>query len=315
MTDCLKVSDRRSLNRALSILRAGGLVAIPTETVYGLAADAENGAAVAGIYEAKGRPSFNPLIAHCSDLAMAERYGVFNEAARALADKFWPGALTLVVPHRIGLSDILRAGLNTIALRVPRGPMASIVKALDRPLAAPSANLSGRVSATEAHHVMTQLAGKIDLLLDNGPTDIGLESTIVSCVGDKAVLLRSGGITLDQLEHHLGYRPQAAEPDAKITAPGMMTSHYAPKGKIRLNMTALTSEDGALNFGASNLKAKYSYNLSERGDLKEAASRLFSCLAQFDEKNVDTIAVAPIPIEGLGLAINDRLARAAVSRV
>lgn len=300
---------------ALSVFQKGGLVAIPTETVYGLAADATNGQAVARIYEVKGRPNFNPLIAHCSTVEMVMHYGDLSPLAMKCADHFWPGPLTLVVPYRTGLSDLVRAGLNTIALRVPQGISADIIAELGKPIAAPSANLSGRVSPTTADHVYRQLGNKVDLILDNGPCEVGLESTIVSFAGDTPVLLRPGGIATEVLETFLGMPLQEAVSDAPIIAPGMLASHYAPLASVRLDATAIDGEDGALNFGMSHLKAARTLTLSETGNLREAAARLFSCLADFDQDGIRSIAVAPIPDHGLGKAINDRLRRAAVPRV
>lgn len=316
MTGILKASDLNAINEALSVFRAGGLVAIPTETVYGLAADATNGEAVARIYEAKGRPNFNPLIAHCSTQEMAFRYGHFSKVAQKAADHFWPGPLTLVVPYREGggISPLVRAGLDSIALRVPNGVSCPLISALDNPIAAPSANLSGRISPTTAHHVQSQLDGLIDLIIDGGPCDFGVESTIISFQEDQPILLRPGGVEIEVLEQVLGTRVQIASADSPIVAPGQLASHYAPIGQLRLNATQVADEDGALNFGNSKLSAPTCYSLSESGDLREAAAQLFACLSVFDEKKVRHIAVAPIPEVGLGVAINDRLRRAAAPR-
>lgn len=316
MTTLLKASDSEATSEALSVFRAGGLVAIPTETVYGLAADATNGEAVARIYEAKGRPSFNPLIVHCSNLEMAQHYGVFSAADLKAAEHFWPGPLTLVVPYRqgSGLSDLVRAGLNSIALRIPNGASRSIIEAFKKPIAAPSANLSGRVSPTTAHHVQSQLDGLIDLIIDDGPCDVGVESSIISFDQDQAVLLRPGGLEVELLQDVLGAKVQSLAADSPISAPGQLASHYAPIGKLRLNASQVSDEEGALNFGNSKLQAAHNHSLSDSGDLREAAARLFACLAAFDEKRVQNIAVAPIPETGLGLAINDRLRRAAAPR-
>lgn len=316
MTEILNASDHEATIEALKVFQAGGLVAIPTETVYGLAADATNGEAVARIYEAKGRPSFNPLIAHCSTLEMAERYGRFSKVAMKMAEHFWPGPLTLVVPYRedSGLSGLVRAGLDSIALRIPDGPGRAIITALDKPIAAPSANLSGRVSPTTAHHVKTQLDGVIDLIIDDGPCSVGVESTIISFFQDKPVLLRPGGVNVEVLEEVLRCGLETPKADSAIIAPGQLASHYAPFGKLRLNVDQMGEEQGALNFGRSTLHAAHSYSLSETGDLREAAARLFACLAAFDENQISHIAVAPIPETGLGVAINDRLRRAAAPR-
>ncbi|MEP6356438.1 MAG: L-threonylcarbamoyladenylate synthase [Hyphomicrobiales bacterium] len=316
MTAILKASDLNTINKALAVFRAGGLVAIPTETVYGLAADATNGEAVARIYEAKGRPNFNPLIAHCSTVEMALRYGHFSAVAQKAADHFWPGPLTLVVPYREegGISPLVRAGLDSIALRVPNGVSSPLISALNKPIAAPSANLSGRISPTTAHHVQSQLDGLIDLIIDGGPCDFGVESTIISFQEDQPILLRPGGVEIEMLEQVLGARVQSASADSPIVAPGQLASHYAPIGQLRLNATQVADEDGALNFGNSKLSARTCYSLSESGDLREAAARLFACLSVFDEKKARHIAVAPIPEVGLGIAINDRLRRAAAPR-
>ncbi|MEM8796079.1 MAG: L-threonylcarbamoyladenylate synthase [Pseudomonadota bacterium] len=316
MAKIIRADDEIAVKTACNVLERGGLAALPTETVYGLAADAWNGEAVARIYEAKGRPSFNPLIAHMSELQMAVEYGEFPADARLLAERFWPGALTIVVPLREGhrLSPLLLAGLPTVAIRVPSGFAQAVIAGLGRPLAAPSANLSGRVSATTADHVSEQLGDRIDLIVDGGPTDIGLESTIVSFVGDKPVLLRPGGIPIETLEEALQTKIIAAKNNGEISAPGMMASHYAPGGTVRLNALESQGEDAVLNFAGSTLSAPLMLTLSASGDLREAAANLFACLSECDRQGVRSIAVAPIPHEGLGLAINDRLQRAAAPR-
>ncbi|MEP3233583.1 MAG: L-threonylcarbamoyladenylate synthase [Hyphomicrobiales bacterium] len=315
-TEKTALTSENAENLALDVFKAGGLVALPTETVYGLAADATNGEAVASIYEAKGRPSFNPLIVHCDSLEMAMQYGEFSNEALNCAKHFWPGPLTLVVPYKkgAGLSDLVRAGLDTVAIRVPMGKARHIIGAYGKPIAAPSANLSGKISPTSADHVATQLDGRIDLILDGGPASVGLESTIVSFVEGKTVLLRPGGLSTETLEEHIGAPLHHSTPDGHIKAPGMMLSHYAPNATLRLSATEIDGEDGALTFGAAKLDAHHVLSLSESGDLKEAAANLFSCLTQFDELGVKRIAVSPIPTSGLGLAINDRLARAAAPR-
>lgn len=316
MTVFIKATDPKALDEAVGVFKAGGLAAIPTETVYGLGADASNGEAVARIYEVKGRPDFNPLIAHCSSLEMAQRYGHFSQEALKVADHFWPGPLTLVLPYKedSGLSPLVRAGLKTIGLRVPNGVSQPIIKALNRPIAAPSANLSGRISPTTAEHVQSQLDGLIDLIIDGGPCHVGLESTILTFDEDKPFLLRAGGIEAERLEDLLGSKLQSPSANSPISAPGQLASHYAPKGTVRLNVNEVGDEDGALNFGDSQLKAAHVESLSKTGDLREAASRLFAALSAFDEKGVKHIAVAPIPEKGLGVAINDRLRRAAAPR-
>ncbi|MEP1442298.1 MAG: L-threonylcarbamoyladenylate synthase [Hyphomicrobiales bacterium] len=315
-TETIALDSTNAENLALDVFGAGGLVALPTETVYGLAADATNGEAVARIYEAKGRPSFNPLIIHCDSLEMAMRYGEFCDQALKCAKQFWPGPLTLVVPYKksAGLSDLVRAGLDSVAIRVPMGKARDIIGSYGKPIAAPSANLSGKISPTSANHVAAQLNGRIDLILDGGLASVGLESTIISFVDDEPILLRPGGLSSEMLEAHIGAPLNRPESHGEIKAPGMMLSHYAPQATLRLSATELDGEDGALTFGSATLDAPHTLSLSESGDLKEAAAKLFSCLTRFDELGVQKIAVSPIPMTGLGLAINDRLARAAAPR-
>jgi L-threonylcarbamoyladenylate synthase len=305
----------QGLAQAVTLLRAGGLVAIPTETVYGLAGDARNGTAVARIYAAKGRPHFNPLIAHVADLAMAEELAQFDERARALAAAFWPGALTLVLPLRdgAGLSSLVTAGLPTVAIRCPAHPVArDLLRAFGGPLAAPSANPSGRVSPTRAEHVRQGLAGRIDAVLDGGPCVVGVESTILGLDGP-AVLLRPGGIPLEALEAMLG--PIALGGNAeKPNAPGQLESHYAPDAPLRLNVTQPAPDEVWVGFGPGTEAAPLT--LSRRGDLVEAAANLFQLLRDADVRAGDAgrIAFAPVPDTGLGRAINDRLRRAAAPR-
>lgn len=321
--DTLRIDpDATGIARAAELLRQGKLVAFPTETVYGLGADARQGEAVAGIYEAKGRPSFNPLIAHVPSLAAAETIGVFDAAARALAERFWPGPLTLVVPLRpeAGISALATAGLDSIALRVPSHPVAREILALtETPIVAPSANCSGRVSPTEAEHVWADLNGRIDAVVEGWSSPIGVESTIVSCLGEKPVLLRPGGVTREEIEAALGQPLGDGKSDAdKPIAPGLLESHYAPRARVRLNATTVAPGEAVLLFGpdspAGLENAKAHLNLSFRGDLREAAANLFSMLRRLDIDGVTTIAVAPIPSEGLGEAIADRLLRAAAPR-
>jgi L-threonylcarbamoyladenylate synthase len=311
------------LAEAAAILRRGGLVAFPTETVYGLGADALDGKAVAGIYAAKGRPSFNPLIAHCPDLPAARSYGRFDVRSEALARRFWPGPLTLVVPAAAGspVSGLVTAGLDSIGLRVPDHAVAqALLRAVGRPLAAPSANRSGRVSPTTAAHVLEDLDGRIDAVLDGGETPVGLESTIVACLDGNAVLLRPGGVPRADIESVLG-EPLAeslgSAGDAPL-APGMLASHYAPSARVRLDADAIAPDESALLFGATPPagieRARATLNLSPSGDLVEAASNLFGMLRRLDASGAATIAVAPIPGEGLGEAIRDRLSRAAAPR-
>ncbi|MBY9067667.1 threonylcarbamoyl-AMP synthase [Hyphomonas sp. WL0036] len=294
---------------AVEVLAEGGLVAIPTETVYGLAADAANPDAVVSLYEAKGRPRFNPLIAHVSGIEMAMREAVFSPLAARLAGKFWPGPLTLVLPALIGgtVCDLARSGLQTIGLRCPAHPAARIlIGEFGRPLVAPSANRSGHVSPTRAEHVAVDLADRINLILDGGPCEVGIESTILAVEGDTATLLRAGAVPSDELEAFIG-QPLARASGASITAPGMLKSHYAPKARLRLNIDAPDDGEGYLGFGPAS---RGGLNLSPSGDLAEAATKLFAMLRALDER-FDRIAVAPIPMTGLGEAINDRLARAA----
>ncbi len=296
--------------RAAELLARGRLVAFPTETVYGLGADARNGEAVAAIYEAKGRPRFNPLIVHVADLEAAGSIGDFPVAAHAFLHDGWPAGLTLVVPVRedAGLSGLVTAGLPTVALRVPSSPVAqAMLKAFGGPVAAPSANISGRVSPTEARHVLAGLDGRIAAVLDGGATTAGLESTIIGFEEGTAVVLREGAFVVpDDLPR---YRPHPAASEA-VTAPGQLSSHYAPKGSVRLN--AREKRAGEYHLGFGNVTGDAS--LSPTGDLREAAARLFSMLHEADRRGEDRIAVAPIPDTGLGKAINDRLRRAAAPR-
>lgn len=289
-------------------LRAGGTVAIPTETVYGLAADATNAEAVAGIYAAKGRPSFNPLIVHVLDLAAAERIAVFSDEARALAARFWPGPLTLVLPLREGaeIASLVTAGLGTVAVRVPaHRAMRAVLAAFGRPLAAPSANRSGGISPTRAAHVVASLGAAAGLVVDDGATEAGLESTIVMA-GEPARLLRPGPVTAAEVEAVL--RRALAGAGEGIAAPGMLASHYAPGKPVRLQATSRAPGEWLIGFGAVGGDE----TLSGSGDLREAAARLFDALHQADAAEGERIAVAPVPEVGLGAAINDRLRRAAV---
>ena len=287
---------------AAALIAKGQCVAVPTETVYGLAADATNGEAVARIYAAKGRPSFNPLIVHVPDLAAAERIAEFNETARTLAAQCWPGPLTLVLPLRpeSGIASIVTAGLPTIALRCPAHPaMRELLVAANRPLAAPSANASGSISPTRAEHVLKSLGGRIPMILDAGPTAVGLESTIVAVGADGALrLLRPGPVDLGL----------SLETGGGIEAPGQLASHYAPAKPLRLNATEAEPDEWLIGFGDVAGHA----TLSASGDLTEAAARLFDALHEAEAVPFARIAIAPVPKEGLGLAINDRLKRAAV---
>ena len=308
--------DPRTAEEAASLLRAGGLCAFATETVYGLGADATNSDAVLKIYETKGRPRFNPLISHCADLAMAERYAIFSPLARKLAAAFWPGPLTLVLPLKAnsGLSDLVTAGLDTVGLRVPAHPMArDLIAALGRPVAAPSANPSGRLSPTAADHVRKAFAGAVPVL-DGGPCERGVESTILAIDGDAVIQLRAGALPRDEIEALLGRPVAQAAPDAAIASPGMLKSHYAPNAALRLDAPAPRPGDAYLAFGPAPAHDGPLLNLSPSGDLREAARNLFSALARLDTSGAPTISVAPIPHAGLGEAINDRLQRAAAPR-
>lgn len=310
--------------RAAACLAGGGLVAFPTETVYGLGADATNGEAVARLYLAKGRPAFNPLIAHVPDLAAARRLAVFNADAERLAS-LWPGPLTLVLPKAPGcpVSDLATAGLDSIAVRIPAHPVAqAVLAAFGRPVVAPSANRSGHVSPTNAAHVMADLDGRIELVIDGGATPVGVESTIIACL-DQPLLLRPGGLPRAAITRVLGHPPADApaepadDPDAPL-APGMLASHYAPKARMRLEADRVDAGEALLAFGRTLPPgagtAAAVLNLSEDGDLVQAAARLFSHLRMLDACGAGLIAVMPVPHEGLGEAINDRLARAAAPR-
>lgn len=312
-------ADAAAIVQAARVLAAGGLVAFPTETVYGLGACAGDPRAVAALYAAKGRPSFNPLIAHVRDIAAAEQVGVFSEKALALAEKFWPGPLTIVVKAKPAdtISELARAGLDTIAIRVPAHPVArDLLAATCFPIVAPSANRSGHVSPTTAQHVADDLSGKVDLILDGGPSTGGIESTIVDFSGDAPRLLRSGGTPRKEIEEITG--PLLAAGKGEVSAPGMMASHYAPKARLRLDALEVKPGEALLAFGsflpARADAAEKLLNLSKRGDLIEAASHLYAYLRELDASGVEGIAVAPIPGEGLGEAIRDRLTRAAAPK-
>jgi L-threonylcarbamoyladenylate synthase len=315
-------ADAAGIARAARILREGGLVAFPTETVYGLGADATRADAVAGIYAAKDRPRFNPLIAHVPSLDAARAEGAFTGEALALAEAFWPGPLTLVVPAAPGgtVSDLARAGLDSVGLRVPAHPVAqALLAAVGRPVAAPSANRSGRVSPTDAEHVLGDLQGRIHAVVDAGSARVGVESTIVSCWEGEMRLLRPGGVAREAIERLIGRALSAGhEGGARPLAPGMLASHYAPRARVRLKAREIRAGEAALLFGpeppAGLERAAAALNLSERGSLSEAAANLFSYLRRLDASGATTIAVAPVPGAGLGEAINDRLRRAAAER-
>jgi L-threonylcarbamoyladenylate synthase len=325
LTTQILPASEAAIALAARSLREGGLVAFPTETVYGLGADATNAAAIARLYQAKGRPAFNPLIAHVSDLRAAEQIANLNAQAIALAEAFWPGPLTLVLPKTgdCNVADLATAGLDTIAIRVPAHPIArEILRAFGGPVVAPSANLSGHVSPTTAAHVQSDLAGLIDLIVDGGAVAVGVESTIVGCF-DTPILLRPGGLPTGEIERVLGRAlaqpPADADNDVgQPLAPGMLASHYAPRTLVRLNACNVEPGEALLAFGpvaVSGVDAATSVlNLSARGDLNEAAANLFGYLRVLDTRGAHTIAVMPVPHHGLGEAINDRLRRAAVER-
>ncbi len=316
MAQILKTGE--AMERALALLEAGEVVAIPTETVYGLAGDAPNGAAVARIFEAKGRPRFNPLIAHVSGLAMAAGIAEFDRLSEKLANAFWPGPLTLVLPlaGSARIHPLVTAGLDTIAVRMPQGFGAELIARFGRPLAAPSANSSGRITSTTAEAVEADLGGKIKLIVDGGATAVGLESTIVKVEEGALRLLRPGGIAAEVIEAAAG-RP-LVRGAAGIQAPGMLASHYAPDAAVRVGATDVLPGEALLAFGKDRIKgaerAVATLNLSPTGDLREAAANLFSHMQALDRSGAKTIAVEPIPASGLGEAINDRLSRAAAPR-
>jgi L-threonylcarbamoyladenylate synthase len=324
LTTAILPAGEAAIAAAAQTLADGGLVAFPTETVYGLGADATNAFAIARLYQAKGRPAFNPLISHVSDLASAGAIGRFDATALALAEAFWPGPLTLVLPRAAGcpVAELATAGLETIAIRVPSHEVArAVLRAFGRPVVAPSANLSGHVSPTTAAHVRTDLEGRIDLIVDGGPVAVGVESTIVGCF-EEPMLLRPGGLPREEIERVLGRAlaqpPLDAESDsAQPLAPGMLASHYAPRTRVRLDATGVEAGEALLAFGALASGAEGAaavMNLSPRGDLNEAAANLFGYLRALDTTRATAIAVMPVPEEGLGEAINDRLRRAAVGR-
>ncbi|MCG7520240.1 L-threonylcarbamoyladenylate synthase [Ruegeria sp. Ofav3-42] len=304
-------ADPAGIAQAADLLRQGLLVAIPTETVYGLGGDARNGEAVASIYAAKGRPSFNPLIAHVASVEAAKRFVNWSDQAEALADAFWPGPLTLVLPLRPGhgISSLVTAGLETLAVRVPAHPTArALLTEFDGPVAAPSANPSGQISPTTAEHVLSGLNGRIAAVLDDGPCGVGLESTIVGLSGEPA-LLRPGGVALEQVETVLNTQLHVHQVGDALNAPGQLESHYAPDAPVRLNASTARGDEVLLGFGPVDCDL----NLSATGDLAEAAANLFAALHTLNATG-RPIAVTPIPDHGLGAAINDRLRRAAAPR-
>lgn len=325
-THIYPASDSGAIAAAAQILRQGGLAAFPTETVYGLGADATSDTAVAKIFQAKRRPQFNPLISHVASLSQARAHGDFDATALRLAEAFWPGPLTLVVPvsQSCGISLLARAGLDTVALRVPNHPVAQqLLQAFGRPVAAPSANLSGSVSPTTAAHVLAGLGGRIDFILDGGACDVGVESTIIACGGGDVQLLRPGGLAREKItavlqEAGLSLSQPVDKRDPGVIAPGMLASHYAPQAKVRLDVEHVLPGEAVLDF-AGALKgfaatAPAYGDLSPQGDVIEAAAQLFALLRKLDSSDGRAIAVAAVPEHDLGEAINDRLRRAAADR-
>ena len=306
-----KLTD--SLGEICDQIYTGNCIGLPTETVYGLAADAFNGQAIAHIFEMKGRPKFNPLIIHMLDLEMAEAYGEFDKISHKLAEAFWPGPMTLVVPRRenTSLHPLAFAGLDTIAIRCPSGPAQEIIGYCGRPLAAPSANKSGKISPTNAHNVASQFQDTDLMIIDNGPCQVGLESTILKVEGERITILRPGFITIEMIEEVTGITASISA-SGKIEAPGMMKSHYAPNACVKLNCRICDEGAALLAFGKQD--AEIIFNLSKSGNLREAAANLYLGLRQLDETGVKMICVSPIPNEGLGIAINDRLQRASAPR-
>lgn len=311
--------SEEALHEAGELLRAGQLVAMPTETVYGLAGDATNANAVARIFEAKGRPHFNPLIVHLSNAGAAERLGIMTANARRLAEAFWPGPLTLVLERAPGcpVAELASAGLSTIALRVPANATAqALIKAAGRPLAAPSANRSGRITATRAEHVAEDLGSAVAMILDAGPTAHGLESTVVDATGESVVLLRPGALPVEAIEQVLGEKIARVDGSTdRPLSPGQLESHYAPAASLRLDAQDVRTGEALLAFGPhAPATAGPVRNLSAVGDLVEAAANLFTYLRELDRSGAASIAVMPVPSHGLGEAINDRLRRAAAPR-
>ncbi len=306
------IAPDQGLAAAAALIAAGGLVAFPTETVYGLGVDARNSDAVARLFAAKGRPVFNPLIVHVDSLQAAEALVIFDDTARALAQAFWPGALTLVLPLRAdaGVSPLVTAGLDTLAVRVPEHPVAlALLAAVGGPVAAPSANPSGQVSPTKAAHVMADMTGLIDGIVQGPDCVVGVESTIVA-TQPEPVLLRAGGLPVEAIEACLGQPLASASGSAAPSSPGQLASHYAPKGSVRLDAVEVLEGETLLGFGPVSAAV----NLSVSGDLTEAAANLFDALHRLNAMNARRIAVSPIPDHGLGRAINDRLRRAAAPR-
>ncbi|WP_169569777.1 L-threonylcarbamoyladenylate synthase [Sneathiella limimaris] len=315
-TDNVKKPSPESIQEAADLLNAGQLVSFSTETVYGLGADATNDVAVASIFEAKGRPSFNPLIVHVPSIDAAKELVEFSPLALKIANMFWPGPLTMVLPRRdtCPVSKLASAGLPTLAIRVPAHPTAhQLLTACKCPVAAPSANPSGQISPTTAEHVRDGLGDKVSLILDGGPAEVGVESTVIAVTDEKITLLRPGGITREDLEKATGSEVAVASKDSEITSPGMLLSHYAPSCPVRLEAKSKNEGEAFLGFGPGSEDFE-TLNLSPKGDLKEATANLFAMFHQLDKTNAKTIAVASVPNAGLGVAINDRLKRAAAPR-
>ncbi len=312
----LPAEDPRAVAEAAAAIRRGALIAFPTETVYGLGADAGDDEAVAAIFAAKGRPAHNPLIVHLPEADEVERFGRMDERARRLAEAFWPGPLTLVLPRAVGapVSRLVTAGLATIAIRVPAHAVArSLLRAARRPLAAPSANVSGRISPTAAAPVQETLGNRLAIILDGGPCAVGVESTIVGLAGDRPVLLRPGGVPAEAIEAQIG--PLDLPRAGLVEAPGMLASHYAPAARVRLGAASASAGEALLAFGPDVPNGGVAtLNLSRTGDLEEAAANLYAHLRALDRPGIAGIAVMPVPERGLGRAINDRLRRAAAPR-
>lgn len=311
--------DKDFIVRAAEVLRAGKLVAFPTETVYGLGADATNEQAIASIFAAKGRPSFNPLIVHVADFAQLAAYVDTSPLVENLAEHFMPGALTLVLPRKktAQLSWLVSAGMDTLAVRIPSHPVAlALLREVNLPIAAPSANRSGSVSATTPLHVLESLGDKVDLILGAGKSPIGIESTILDITSKTPIILRQGGVTQSEIEKVIGKVDVFTGYSSTPSAPGQLESHYAPNAKVRLNVINVDVDEALLAFGPNmGLKScTMSLNLSERGDLHEAAANLFAMMRELDKPDIKSIAVMPIPETGLGIAMNDRLRRAAAPR-
>lgn len=314
------IDDAVARAQALALWSQGVPVAVPTETVYGLAADATNGLAVARIFDIKQRPAFNPLICHVSSIAMAEAFAEFDPMALALADQFWPGPLTLILPLKKhhSIHPLVTAGLDTVGVRMPDGHVRGLIETFGKPLAAPSANRSGGISPTTARAVVDSLGAAVSLVLDGGACPVGLESTIVKTDGNDAWLLRPGGVPADAIEKLLGRMLRHETAEGAVQAPGQLQSHYAPIARVRLNVAQVLEGEALLAFGparaAHSDRAVACANLSETGDMQQAAANLYAMLSQLDRWGAATIAVEPVPSQGLGVAINDRLRRAAAPR-